>query len=155
MNEKINTIFFKKTTYLVIFGIFLFIILYLLSGCRTQSVIVDPNQSIVGGLDSLRQLREINERSRGILEESERFIDELVDSLGRGSIDFRTALQRYDQFVLYLIGRIEELERLSRGLDEEVLSGLDPAYYYVSIIYLKYYWENNLPQINEKRDKDS
>ena len=126
------------------------------AGCSsTGPALIDPNAAVAGSMDSLRQLRSINERSRGILEESERFLDDLAGQLERGAVDFRTALRRYDEFVLYLIGRIEELEKLSSGLDEEVLSGADSAYHSVLALRDQYIGEGRLLDFIEKRGSGS
>jgi len=118
-----------KVIWFVIPVFLLFAIAVISTGCCTKPVIIDANEVIVDSMDSLRQLRYINERSRGILEESERFITELTARLRNGAIEFRRALEEYDRFVIYLLKRIEELEELSRGMDEEVLSGLDTSYH--------------------------
>jgi hypothetical protein len=101
----------------------------LFTGCRTAPVIIDANPAIIGGMDSVRQLRTINERALSIIADYDYFIERTAESLRDGALDVRTALARYDEFVASLIRRIAELEELSRGVDEEVLPSTDTSYY--------------------------
>lgn len=134
-----------KVIWFIIPVFLLFAFAVISTGCQSQPVIIDANEAIVGSLDSLRQIRYINERSRAILDESERFLADLTERLRSGAIEFRRALEEYDRFVLYLITRIEELEKLSRGLDEEVLSSLDSSYHSLKSMHYQFYGEDSLP----------
>jgi hypothetical protein len=106
-------------------------------GCATGPVGIDPNAAIIGSMDSLRQLREINERSLAIIARYNQFVAEQSDLIAGAGIDFREALRRYDSFVLELIRRIEELEEISRGVDGEVLRDTDTAHYTVRALYFE------------------
>ena len=112
------------------------------TGCRTQPTVLDPNEAIIGGMVSMERLRIINERALGILDEFQQFFEVQSDRLGRGAIDFRTALREYDEFVISLIRRIEELEELSRGVDEEILSRTNTAYHFIIALLDKYNGKN-------------
>jgi len=144
-------VFKKSYWYKFIIPAVIFVVFFGVS-CKSTGVVIDPNAAIIGSMDSLRQLRTINERSVAILVDTERFANGLIERLGSGAIDVRTALREYDLFVTSLIRRIEELEELSRSLDEEVLQGTYPFYNPYLLMHNLHNWKSVVLRLDEKEN---
>ena len=106
------------------------------AGCATRPVVVATDESVVSGQIGTARLQAANDLSRELLQyasdENRLIRDAIVE--GRGGIDAALdALDRYDEFVQELIGRVRQLEYATRGgtaekhnADETALGGDNP-----------------------------